>query len=91
MADVKLIRKQIKNVLDTLLPSMLNEALATDIKEQLSKEFQLRLSVIEKSIKDSLEKIDQRSKDSLGYLIRQSTQAQSVLPEGVDAGPQTRD
>lgn len=70
--NAKDIRKQIKNVIQSELPELLNKELSTAAYKQLSAEIQTKLSMIELEVRNTLKQIDERSKDIQDYIIRQS-------------------
>lgn len=78
--EAKVIRGQIRQIAKELLP----EALASEInKEQyrrLSTEIMSKLKLIEDNVKDTLLKLDQRSKDAQAYIIRQVNSAAANPP-----------
>lgn len=76
--NVKLIRKQLKNVVQTLLPSLVTEEMKSEMHAQLAKEVQQRLDNVTENVKSTLQMVDERSKDIQSYLIRQTTQPAEV-------------
>jgi hypothetical protein len=80
MNQMKELRKQLKNVVKEVLPEVLNEALVQELYKKLTETLQLQLDRVGKDVRTTLETIDQRSKDSLGYLVRQAT---TVAPPSV--------
>ena len=78
-STVKDIRKQIKNVVQDLLPGILQQELSKAVFEQVVSTLKVQLAAMENDVKTSLEDMQQRQKDVLGYLVRQSTA--SSLPQ----------
>lgn len=70
MSAIKQIRGQIRQVVKDLLP----EVLKAEIYAAIQKENDERLIRIEKHLRETLNKIEDRSKDVLGYLMRQTAQ-----------------
>jgi len=73
MSNPKETRKQLRNIAQELLPTLLNSELGEAIRKDLSAQIQTRLDVVIKEIKTTLEQIEQRSKDVQGYLVRQTS------------------
>lgn len=68
--DVKLIRKQLKNVLEDILPSTL-----TDMQfALLDKKIDERLNQIAEDTKATMREMNERHRAAMGLLIRQSSQ-----------------
>jgi len=72
MSEAKLIRKQLRNVVQEALPETLSQELVAAIQKQLAAQLDQRLSAIAKHIQSTLDQLDQRSKDMQAYMIRQS-------------------
>lgn len=72
---VKTIRKQIRNVVQALLPEVLKQEMFSTIKEEVEKElrttFGARLEAINDSIMDQLKTMDERSKDLQQFMLNQ--------------------
>ncbi len=73
--NVKLIRKQLRNVVQELLPTLVTEEVKSEMHKKFEVEANQRLNNITETVKKTLDMIDQRSKDTQGYLVRQSSQA----------------
>lgn len=54
--------------------------LSEDVYKKVASEMAAKLTVLEKQVKDALEAINKRSQETLGYLVRQATQASEVSP-----------
>ncbi len=79
---VKHERRQIRAVVQELLPTTLNQELSQALYTNLLTHINKRLDDMAKTIKTTLEMIDERSKGSLDYVIRNASQVQPVaLPE----------
>jgi hypothetical protein len=72
MSNPKELRKQLRNVVQEQLPDLLKSELGNALHKDLSHIIQTRLNVVIKNIQETLEQIDQRSKDIQGYIVRQS-------------------
>jgi hypothetical protein len=70
-SGVKDIRKQIRNVVQDLLPEIMRMEIYKEIASEMRKDIATRLEVIETMVKNSLEKMDQRSMDVENYMINQ--------------------
>lgn len=77
--NIKLIRKQIHNVVQGLLPTVLSAELVSAIHKSVAEQVEQRLNVIATHMKTTLEKIDERSKEIQAYTIRNTT-APTVTP-----------
>lgn len=73
--DAKLLRKQLKNVGPEVLKEILSEELKSQLYKELARDIQLRLTQIESMVKSSLEEMNERSKTTLDYLVRQAATA----------------
>lgn len=63
------LRKQLRNVIQALLPELLTNEILSAIREQNHKE----IKKIEEDVKKTMHEMNERQKDTLGYLVRQST------------------
>lgn len=72
MNSPKELRKQLRNVTQELLPDLLQSELGQKLYADLSHVIQTRLDVVIANIHETLQQIDQRSKDIQGYLVRQT-------------------
>ena len=71
MSNAKDIRKQIKNIMVQEMPAILTQEAALEIQKALKAHLDSRLDAIAKHLKDTLDNIDQRSKDIQAYTLRQ--------------------
>lgn len=76
---IKALRGQVRQIVKELLPDVLKTELLEVIKKELVADFTTKLTRIENNVKETLQAVDQRSKDSLSYLVRQSTEP-SLIP-----------
>ena len=72
--DAKLLRKQLRNVVQEAFPQLLSQELATEIQKVLLNHLDKRLDAIDQHVKSQLEAIDQRAKDLQAYLVRNNTE-----------------
>lgn len=70
--QVKLLRKQIRNVVQEILPGVLTQEMRNSIYEQLNSTLSTQLKQISDHVKSTLDAIDQRAKDLQSYAVRQS-------------------
>ena len=70
--EAKLLRKQLHNIVKELMPALLTEELKSVMYAELTRQLNTRVDTIAKTVKETLDKIDERSKDVLGYAVRQS-------------------
>lgn len=75
MSDAKLVREQIKNVLDEKLPEILQEEVIKAISKKVDEHLVARLKQIEGHIGETLKRIDERSKDVQSFIVRELTKA----------------
>lgn len=76
--NVKLIRKQIKNVVQSLLPEILASETIRGVEASVEARVNQRLDGITQTVKNTLDTIDQRSKDIQSYVLRGNDA--SVMP-----------
>lgn len=86
--DIKTVRKQIRNVCQELLPTILADVLGQDLMEKLKKEnanlINARCEVIDEYVKTNLGKQDKRSKDVQGFLMGQVKVGMQQRAEDMD-------
>ena len=70
---LKDLRKQLKNIVQDLLPSMLTEELHKAQYAKLSSELQARMDSVERHVKETMHEMNNRNKDVQSYLVRQVT------------------
>lgn len=66
MSNPKELRKQLRNVVQELLPDLLN----SEQHAVLKKHIDLRISELEKHVKKVLADLDERHRDTMSYLVR---------------------
>lgn len=66
--QAKVIRGQVRQVVKEILPEMLKAELYMELADKLQKQ----LKNVEAQVKETLERLDERSKDIQSYLVRQS-------------------
>lgn len=76
--QAKLLRSQLRQLVKEILPELLSSELRSEMHQKLAVEVQKRLDNVTKNVKDTLETIDQRSKDIQSYLVRQTTKSTST-------------
>lgn len=81
MSNPKELRKQLRNVVQDLLPDLIKSELGAAIHKSVSGIIQMRLDVMMKEIQNTLQTIDQRSKDVQGYLVRSTLKSAPVTGE----------
>lgn len=79
-SNVKLIRKQIKNVVQGLLPSLLTSELMEAVYKRLSADMGARMDVIAKGAQETLKNIDDRQKDFQSMLLRSAAANSPEVP-----------
>ncbi len=68
-SKIKELRGQVRQIVKELLPEVLNQ----EQFKALEKTILDRLDVLEKQTKDVLSEMNQRHKDTMGYLVRNTT------------------
>lgn len=71
MSDVKLLRKQLRNVVQEQLPALLKAELSEAISKELTAAQNGRLDKIEAFCQDQLGKMDKRAKAVQGFMMNQ--------------------
>lgn len=71
--SVKELRKQLRAIVKESLPEVLKTELFKEVLTQAQRANAANWEVLEKHIKDVLQAIDTRSKDTLSYLVRSAT------------------
>lgn len=80
MPNQKDLRKQIRNVLQAEYPSILTADIAAAIEARVVATVTARLEKIAKDVEDTLKSINDRSKDTMGYLVRQASTVHHTPP-----------
>ena len=78
MSSPKELRKSLRNVVQALLPDLLKSEFGNSIRKELSQQMKIELDLAVGQIQGVLKQIDQRSKDTQGYLVRQTLQPTPV-------------
>jgi hypothetical protein len=91
MSNPKELRKQLRNVCQDLLPDLLKSELGQALHKDLSQVIQTRLNVVIANIQETLQQIDQRSKDIQGYIVRQSLVPVSTPATTLTTGEKTNE
>lgn len=71
--EAKLIRKQVRNVVQEILGEVLSAELKSALYADLDKKVMNKVEAIAKHIKSALDQIDERSKNTQDYVLRQGT------------------
>lgn len=80
----KMIRKQLRNVCQDLMPQVLVNEAVVAIEKTVTAHINTRLDVITQHVKTTLDKIDERSKDIQSYVVRNSGADQAPAPSPID-------
>lgn len=72
------IRKQLRNVVQEEMENVMLAEIRAAVSKDVMTEVMKRLSALEDLIREKLTIIDERSKDTMSYLVRQSTQPASI-------------
>lgn len=68
---IKTIRGQLRQIVKELLPEVLKEAIVDAMAKSLANDLRVRMDQISESAKETMERIDNRSKDVQSYVIRE--------------------
>lgn len=74
MSDAKVIRGQLRQIVKEEMQDMLLTEMKSEISRAILKDVSKRLEALEDLIREKLTVIDERSKDTMSYLVRQSMQ-----------------
>jgi hypothetical protein len=81
--NVKLLRKQVRNVVKELFPQILNNELVEAVHKKLAENINGRLTAMGNKIEKELEEINTRSKDVQAYVVsRIGTPTAPPIPSG---------
>ncbi len=69
MSEIKQIRGQLRQIAKELLPELLHEQQYAALKAHVD----ARISEVEKFVKQTMTEMNERHKDTMGYLVRQSS------------------
>jgi hypothetical protein len=83
--EAKALRGQVRIAVKEMMKEILTEELVKNIHSMLQKHMDSRLQLVADQVKTTMDTVDQRSKDGLSYLIRQSAPPAPVVPT---EGPQ---
>lgn len=67
---LKDLRKQLTNVVSSMLPQILTEVLVKALHKSLMEDLAKRVGAIERHVKDTMTEVNNRSKDTQSYLVR---------------------
>lgn len=73
MSEAKVIRGQLRQIVKEELSNVILAELKAEISREVTRELMAKLKALEDMIKEKLTVIDERSKDTMGYLVRQTT------------------
>lgn len=83
-ARMKEIRKQLRNVvkenIDDVLKTELVSSLQSDLKKQLTERLNSIDTHISSTVKDTMDKLDERSKEVQAYIVRNYTPTPATQP-----------
>jgi hypothetical protein len=78
--NVKLIRKQLRNVVQEIIGEVVSKELVANVETRLLERQDIRMNALADTIKTVVEQVDNRSKEVSAYLVRAST-PQAPQPE----------
>jgi len=81
MGNPKELRKQLRNVVQDLLPDLIKSEFGESVRKELHAQSHARLDELMKNVQAMLKQMDDRSKDIQGYLVRQSLKPAPVVGE----------
>lgn len=82
--NVKLLRGQVRQVVKEQLPGVLSAEVIEAIQAKLQKEMADRLDNVMGLMKETLDRVDQRSKEVQSYLVRATTPQAPAPQEAVE-------
>lgn len=90
-SQYKLIRKQLRTVVKEMLEPVLKSEVVKAIHDDVANKMNARVNDLAKVLKDTLDRIDERSKDVLHYAVKQSAvpTPPTVTEEKTDAKTET--
>lgn len=68
--DIKALRGQVRMIVKEMLPEILNAELVRVIEQRLAQGLNTELTKIASTVKTTLDQVDQRSKDTQNYVVR---------------------
>jgi len=74
MSDVKLIRKQLRNVIQSDLDEILKKEVFQNLEKQIAAVVNYRINEIQAQVTKTLKELDERSKDMQQFVMRQLIQ-----------------
>lgn len=82
MGSVKMLRGQIRQIVKELLPEVFKE----ELTKAIQKEIEERLSRVDKHVKAALQEMNDRTKDTQSYVVRNLALAttQAATPKAVN-------
>jgi hypothetical protein len=69
MSNAKDIRKQVRNVIQELIPELLTK----EVVDAITKQMHERVTKLENDTKAQMKEMNERHKDVMGYLVRQAS------------------
>lgn len=72
MSDAKLLRKQLRNVVQELLPTLITNELIESLRKEVADKLALRMDVIATNARETLNKIAEDQKTFQEYVVRQN-------------------
>jgi len=90
MSDAKLIRKQLRNVVQEHMPEVMSSELYNAVYKKINDQVDARLHALEAHVKQALTAIDSRAKDVQSLIVREMLAVKAQAP--VEAAlPQVED
>jgi hypothetical protein len=68
--EIKEVRKQLRKIVEDLLPQILNDAFVKSIDKTVNANLDTRLAEITKHVAATLDKLDKRSQEINSYVVR---------------------
>lgn len=87
--DAKTLRKQLRNVVQELLPTLITNELIAELRKEVGEKLALRMDVIAQNARETLNKISDDQKAFQEYVVRQNEihSAADVVPTQVAEVP----
>lgn len=76
--NAKEVRKQLRAIVEEILPSVLESAVLKEVLKKLHEENMSRMDKIDGHVAQVLGVVNERSKDMMGYLVRQTSKPEKL-------------
>lgn len=77
-SNTKMLRGQLRQIAKEILPEVMTTELKSETYKSLAATIDMRLKALETSVRETLERVDGRSKEVMAYLIRMAAKEAPV-------------